>query len=43
MLPLMPRFHRCRQAGRCRHAAAAAAALLLRWVGHAQNSKKSKL
>jgi hypothetical protein len=43
MLPLMPRFHHRRQAGCHRHAAAAAAALPLRWGGHAQNSKKEQV
>jgi hypothetical protein len=43
MLLLIPRFHRRRQAGRRRHAATAAAALPLRWGGHAQNSKKEQV
>jgi hypothetical protein len=43
MLPLPPRFHCRRQAGRRRHAAAAATALPLRWGGHAHNSKKEQV
>jgi hypothetical protein len=39
----MPRFPCRRQAGRCRHAAAAATVLLLGWGGHAQNSKKERV
>jgi hypothetical protein len=43
MLPLMPRIRHHHQAGRRCHAAAAAAALPLRWGVHVQNSKQSKL
>jgi hypothetical protein len=43
MPPLTPRFRRRHQAGHRRHAAAAAAALPLRWGVHVQNSKKSEL